>query len=389
MKKVSSILFVLIIFNFIFSSFVYADITIDNTDITYSEDSFNELVNNGTVSKDGTKEQVSETTSSTASSVGTGASAGASGFLAATTLLRVFANGGGFYRTLSECSAEKTGWFTVNSLVFGEYLVFNADITKTCDSLNPDIEPSGISKQIDGIKTGVSKIFIIARRISLAFILLLLLYTGIKYFISEMAEEKARLKEALKAWVSGLAFILLVPYIMMAVNWASEAILDNLYSARISLEESGYSSFESNLFVRTLNGVASTGGLQSAAFVVEFIAFVITDFVFAWKYLVRLFKVVFLILASPVYAILHIFNKLSGKNGRIGQWLHWYISNIAMQPLHAFLYLVFMFMASEIVNNMNTPLLAIVFLWALLRSEKIFKILLNLDYGKITEMFSK
>ena len=61
--------------------------------------------------------------------------------------------------------------------------------------------------------------------------------------------------------------------------------------------------------------------------------------------------------------------------------------NIFMQPLHALLYLIFMFTAGNIA--MKAPLLAVLFLWVLSRAEKIFNVILELDFGKITSLFSK
>ena len=384
MKKISSILVVLVLFNFIFSSFVFAE---NNTTIQYSEESFNELVDSGTVSIDGEKEQVTDTKSSTASAVGTQTSFMAGFFLAATTLLRVFANEGGFYYTDSDYSASEIGWFSVNSLVFGEYLLFNSNINQTNKELNPDIEPTGISNAMDSLKDLVVTWFQILRYFSIALIIILLIFTGLRLAVSDMAEDRARYKKVLKAWFVGLLFIGTLPYIISIINTIYELLMDIFWNARVSLEEAGYSSFESGLFLECLNGTAETGGLTSAAYFIEFAAFVIIDYIFAGKYLMRLFRIFMLVVLSPVYGILHIFDVIKGGDGHIGEWLTKYSINIFIQPLHALLYLTFMFAVSNIV--ISAPLLAILFLWLLFRAEKIFYIILDIDMKQATSIFAK
>ena len=386
MKKISSFLVILILFNFIFSSFTYAALT-DNSEITYSEESFNQLVDEGTVSIDGTTEEVGETQSSTASMVGTQTSTVASFFLVATTLLRVLVNEGGFYYTESNYSASNIGWFSINSLVFGEYLLFNANVYQTNESLNPDIEPTTISSIIDSIKHTVATWFQILRLFSIGLIIVLLIFTGLRLAVADLAIDRARYKEVIKSWLIGLLFIGLLPYIISFINVIYDFFMDILWNARLGLEEMDYGSFESTLFLECLNGTAETGGLRSAAYFIEFLAFVIIDYKFFFKYIKRSFMIFMLVVLSPVVAIIHIFNKIKGKDGVIGEWVSQYVMNIFMQPLHALLYLIFMFTAANIA--IQAPLLGVVFLWVLLRAERIFNVILELDFGKVTSLFSK
>lgn len=385
MKKVSSILVILLIFNFIFSSFTFA--VTDNSEITYSEESFNQLVDNGTVSIDGETEEVSETQSSTASMVGTQTSTVSSFFVVATTLLRIFANEGGFYYTDSNYSAENIGWFSINSLVFGEYLLFNANVYQTNESLNPNIESTAISRGIDGIKNLSATLFQILRYFAIILIVVLLIFTGLRLAVSDLAEDRARYKEVLKSWAVGLLFIALLPQIIVIINTICGYFMDILWNARVNLENAGYSSFESELFMQCINGTAETGGLTSAAYFIEFLAFVIMDYKFFFKYIFRSFRIFALVIIAPIMGVLHIFFKISGKEGCIGNWFSKYITNYLMQPLHALLYLIFMFTASNIA--LNAPLLAVLFLWALSRAEKIFEIILEIDFGKVTSLFSR
>ena len=52
-------------------------------------------------------------------------------------------------------------------------------------------------------------------------------------------------------------------------------------------------------------------------------------------------------------------------------WLNEYATNILIQPLHALLYMIFMSIASNIIET--APILALVFMAALSRGERVFK----------------
>ena len=396
MKKISSILIILILFNFIFASFTYA-VPEDSEDasseeeeeenFSYSEESFDQFMEGGSAQIDGVEVDIEETPSTTGSMVGVQTSAGASVAIIATFLLRVLVNEGGFYYTESEYSAANIDWFSVCSLVFGEYLLFNANVYQTNESLNPNIEATFVSNIIDSIKNTVATWFQIIRLFAIGIIIVLLIFTGLRLATVDLAIERARYKEVIKAWVTGLLFIVMLPYIIVAISTISDYFLDVLWNARLSLESAGYSSFENALFMESLNGTVESGGLRSAAYFIEFLAFVIMDYKFFFKYIKRSFMIFLMVVISPIIAIIHIFNKIRGRDGSIGDWLSQYVTYTFMQPLHALLYLVFMFMANNIA--IRAPLLGILFLWALSRAEKIFSIILEIDFGKISSLFSK
>ena len=101
----------------------------------------------------------------------------------------------------------------------------------------------------------------------------------------------------------------------------------------------------------------------------------------------RSFRIFLLIALAPIIAVMNILYSLKGNGGLLKEWGSLYITYMIMQPLHALLYLIFMFMLSEIA--LNAPLLGIIFLWMLLKAEKIIKVILNINFGNISSLFSK
>lgn len=153
------------------------------------------------------------------------------------------------------------------------------------------------------------------------------------------------------------------------------------------MEGNGYSSFESELFKVCLDGVVMYGGAKAFAYAIEFIAFVVIQVMFFGKYIMRSFKIFMLVFLAPVFAVMHIFSKLRGEDGCLKAWIKHYTMNVLMQPFHALIYLIFMFTVSEIA--IRAPLLGVALLWVLSRAEKIIKVMLEFDFGKITTLFSK
>ena len=389
MKKISSILIIVILCNFIFPRFAYAD----NNTVTYSEEAYNQLESEGTISinteNGSVTEELNNSQSSMASMIGTQTSAVASVFLAVSGFIRIIVNQGGLYYTDSEYSAEKVGWFSVCSLVFGEYLLFNANVYQLTSDLNPSITPSNVSSIMDGIKEFALAAFQLFKYFAIAFILLMLIFTVLRLSVSDLAVDRARYKTVLKAWAVGLIFIIALPFIIVFINTVCDSLMDILWDARTTLEEADYTSFENELYLESVNGVAETGGLKSAAYFIEFLAFLIMQIKFIGKYLKRLAIALIYVALSPIIGVGHIFAILSGKEvGLIGRWISKYTTNMLMQPLHALLYLIFTFGISEIA--VKAPLLAVLFLWALSRAEKIFTVILQIDFGSsIKSIFSK
>lgn len=372
MKKISSILIIIILFNFIFSNYIFAVDVSDDSAITYSEDEFDQLVNNGTVNIDGETQEVSDSKSSAASAIGTETATLSPILLVVATAIRDLVNEGGFYHTESNYSASEIGWFTVNSLVFGEYLLFNANIFQTNKSLNPDIEPTGISNTMDSLKEWVAIIFQVMYLVSMALIIILLIYSVLRLMVSDLAEDRARYKKVIKAWATGLLFIFTLPLIISTINVLSDYLVNMFWNFRLSLEESGYVSFESELLIQCIYGTAETGGLQSAAYFIEFLLFMIIQIKFIIKYFARSFMSFIYVCMAPYYGIAHVASTIKGGEGRIGEWLYKYGTRIFIQPLHAFLYLVIMFVVGNLIK---APLLAVVFLWAISHAEDIFKVI--------------
>ena len=295
-------------------------------------------------------------------------------------LLSQLAISGGLYHTESEYSAANTGMFSICSLVFGEFLLFNGKIYETNESLNPEVERETVAVQIDDIKAKAAYWFSVLKTVALGITLPMMVYALIKIFMATTGEESAGWKKILGSWLLALVFIFFSKYIIIALNTLNDKILDMLWSIRTSLEENNYVNFEVSFFETMYIEFKRLSGFQAWLYGMLYFLFIFAQISIFVKYIMRAFSLIFLAVTSPIFGILHAYNVMKGdEKSTISSWLKKYVTFLFIQPIHALLYIIFMFTASELA--INAPLLGITFLWALSRAEKVAKIMLNMQGG--------
>ncbi len=388
MKKISAILLIIMLMNLIFADTTFATDTESDSEVdrttTYNKDSYDMLTNDGKVELEGTERNVGVSQSGVAANVGLVNSAITPIGITTSILLTDMVQDGGLYRTDSEYSTAETGYLTVEGMVFGEYLLFDTKLYQSTEDLNPEREPTEMIKLIDNIKGTVLGWFNAVNGVASVIFLILFLQAGVKTVMNSSDDEKhiGKLMKMTQTWFVAFAFTFAVPYIVIFINRISDLLLDIFWNVRLTLENSGYSSFEVALFEDLYNKMTFSAGLKMVAYSIEYIAFIILQAIFFVKYFFRVLMAFKLILLAPVTAIRHVLVVFNNKEGNVLiDWIIQYATNIFIQPIHAVLYLVLLFTVSEIA--IKAPLLGVVFIWALLRSEKIVKLLFNINNGKL------
>ena len=93
---------------------------------------------------------------------------------------------------------------------------------------------------------------------------------------------------------------------------------------------------------------------------------------FFFMYLKRMLSVGFLIVISPLITITYSIDKAGDNQAQAYQrWMKEFLVSIFIQPLHALLFVVFMYSLYGIMER--APLLAIIFISALSRGERIVR----------------
>lgn len=397
MKKIIvQILLFVIIFNSIFNVFFINKVIATSTNgYEYTEDDYNQADNEGTTNMGATGEDYGVDKPNTQSTM-----ASIIGNLAAVIAVfpMVIIKGIDFvvsnFGYVNWSATLQTSWLTIQNIVFGNYYMLNANVFK--NSMNMQVAdksgaPIATGNAIDLIKENVAEWYYILKLLSLAIGLLTLIYIGIRMAISTVASDQAKYKKMLIAWVQSIGLILVLPYIMRGLNYINEILLDFACVIRDGLISAGGESFEDHIIENIGEKLNTTGGAELAAYAISYIVLMYAEFKFLMLYIKRFFSVSFLTMIAPLISITYSIDKAGdGKAQAFSAWMEEYMVNMLVQPLQAFVYLIFVFSATEIAKA--APIVGIIFLFTLTRAEKIVRIIFNIKNlvsSKSMSLFNK
>lgn len=385
MKKITiTSVIIILIFNLIVSKNVYAslypsviDDSIKKENLTQMEEGIDPGLTNslgdegkttlhpGTSNGDGTYSIKDETTT-TKSSISSSGSSG--GILAGiinifpTTISAIMS-----YMVISQQESSSTiKEFTIQDLVYNEFRLFDVNFFKIDTSAT---DANNI------IKRKVAKWYTAIRNLAIVISLCVLLYVGIRMAISTVASDKAVYKQMLIDWLVGFILIFLMQYIVAIAMYTSEGFLDMLPAQTQNLEDIMINGNGSTPGIH--DKMANTKGWNFVTSCILYWMLVYYQVKFIILYLKRLFSTTLLMVISPLICAVYSIDKLKDKKAQSFKvWFKEIMVNIYIQPIHAIMYIVFIASASEIAKA--APLLAIVFLGALSRGEKIVKNIFNI-----------
>lgn len=279
-------------------------------------------------------------------------------------------------------------WFTIDRAVFNKIGLFNINYFnytedgstyEVGDSCVVTADPNNIE-----IKKSISQVYYICKIISLILALLVLIYIGIRMAISTVASEQAKYKKMLFSWVESIAILFLMPYIMSAIFVFGEAITSIFYNIRCNLmgtiipgSSGTYGVFEQSMRLSTFDSIFSEAGYNLAMLSIAYWALLYTEIKFLWLYSKRLLMVGFLILISPLITITYPIDKAGdGKAQAFSVWIKEFLLNVLIQPLHALLYLIFILSANAIASE--SIIVSVALLFAMGQAERMVKVIFNM-----------
>lgn len=282
-------------------------------------------------------------------------------------------------------------WFTIDRTVFNRVALFNINYFSTSDY---DVGDSKITivadKNNTEIKNSITTTYYICRILALLIGLLVLIYIGIRMAISTVASEQARYKKMLNSWIESIVILFVMPYIMSIIFLFGDTITGLFWDIRCSLlnktvpGSSGglYGVFEETVRLGVLHDILTTGGFALSLWSIVYYCLLFSEMKFFWTYAKRLLMVGFLIIISPLITITYSIDKAGdGKAQAFSIWLKEFLLNVLIQPLHALLYLIFIFSANAIAKQ--TPLVAVALLFSMGQAERMVKVIFNMK-GSVT-----
>lgn len=395
MKKVlTSILLILLMFNFIFCSCrVYA--TEGEVETSQVQKSYTDPVDENYL--DGTEAAGIEegNSSDTSGSKAIGMTGGVLGIISrminyvaiqVDILISHLANN----PSAGDIDDDEMFWFSIDKVVFNRVALFNINYFDTDDTYEVgDKEITADSNNIK-IKESITKSYYICRILSLAISVVILIYIGIRMAISTVASDQAKYKKMLMSWVESIVILFVMPYIMSVFFSLGESVTGIFFNIRNSLIGESvpgslngtYGVFEDTIRQRLFVYVNEYSGLNLALWSLIYWVLLFNEFKFLWLYLKRVLVVGFLIIISPIITITYSIDKVGdGKAQAFSIWMKEFILNVLIQPLHALLYLIFIFSANSIA--LESPLVGIALIFAMGQAERMVKVIFDMK-GSVT-----
>ena len=257
----------------------------------------------------------------------------------------------------------KINWFTIQKAVFGKVPLFNVDFF--------DVQTSGSSVN-SNFKTAIASWFKTTYTIAQVLSLIVLIYIGIRMAMATNPEEKVNYKKMLKNWITSFVILFLLRYVIVILleiaNWLLTLIPESISGK----------NFESEIINKMFRLDDTESAWTTLIYALSYVIIVGYEVYFFIKYFKRILVMGFLVIVSPLITVTYAIDKADdGKAQAFETWRKMFISNTFMQPIHALLYTIFIYSASEIA--LKAPLIAVVFFMGILKGEDIFNKLFNLQ----------
>jgi len=264
---------------------------------------------------------------------------------------------------ISKATGESQDGFQIEKLLFNDYKIFDINFfTKVPADANLSTVANAVRDSVAGWYYGIRIIAIIA---SLA----VLIYISIRMALSTLSDQKVKYKKMLQSWVMSIIILFTLHYIVLAMVYVSDALVNMLQNIKGSFEIE--TTLKANIEINQYKGWEAL----SRGVMLLVLAFI--QFKFLLIYFKRTVVAAFLLIISPLITITYSIDKVADNAAQaFKNWMSEMIMVSFMQPMHALLFLIIAFSTSEIIKF--APFIGIVLLWSITKGEAILRKILGL-----------
>ena len=227
--------------------------------------------------------------------------------------------------------------------------------------------------ELSSLVENIGKYYIIVRNLSIAILLGILLYVGIRMAISTVASDEAKYKKMLYDWTISLVLVFMLHFIIIITFYINNQLVNVLSAFDPLQNNSDALKVEADLFVEAMvPGV----GIDE---LIVYGAISIAKFTFVLTYIKRTIVLGFLIVISPLITITYAVDKMGdGKSQALNTWLREFVFTVIIQPFHCIIYLVFYASTIGMVSgisgtNLGTLIFSAASAFFMLKAEGIVK----------------
>lgn len=293
---------------------------------------------------------------------------------------------------------------TVESIFFNQVPIFDANFFnfETAGGRSLKIEAAG-PKNKDGekieaidtdnivykLKQNLATWYVIIRNLSIAILLFILIYLGIKLAITSSTQKKAECKKLLVSWATAMCIVFFIHFFMYLVFEINDILVgicmdigSNATNAQLEelIDQTGNQN-EMNLYdaVRTKAYVFNWREGVPATIIYIFLIYLLIRF--SIIYLKRYLTIYILALSGSFMGVKFALEKIAGKKTTsLNKWLKDFAFNVLLQTVHAFLYVIFLIIALSVSQKSLVGAgLALIILNFMLKADKIIIKIFALD----------
>ena len=294
----------------------------------------------------------------------------------------------------------KIQMFTIEDMLFGRLELFDVDFMNPDGKSSISDDSQFVASQTNVlIKKNVAGWFFAIRNFAIVALFAVLIAIGILMAVSSIASERARYKNMLIHWVVSFVILMILPYIMAIVFTVNEALVTTIRQTaesivvepvnQVDIEQTKGLNFEKTLVYGRTNTdgkgfdgifakIGKGNSWESFSLMLVYMILAFYQIKFFFMYIKRMISVGFLMVISPLITITYSIDKAGDNQAQAFKtWVKEFMINVFVQPLHAVLFLIFMYSIYGIMER--APLLAIIFLAALSRGEQLFRTIFKID----------
>lgn len=202
-------------------------------------------------------------------------------------------------------------------------------------------EPESITGKI---RIGIATWYYVLRVIATAILLVILIYVGIRMAITTIASDKAMYSKMLIDWITSLALIFLLQYIILFTFYVNDALVEAMSGVAegANIDEA----------IEQLREEATAFGYKGIGAAAVYFILVTQTIGLLISYINRMLKVSFLIIIAPLITLTYSIDKMGdGKAQALGTWLKEFVFTVLMQPFHCIIYMIMVSTSLELLTS--------------------------------------
>lgn len=275
-------------------------------------------------------------------------------------------------------TASSESAFTIEGLLFNRIPIVDANFMNY-ESAGGHVltDENGNHTMLYMLRQSLATCYVIVRSFSIAAMLFMLLYVGIRIAITTSAEKKADYKKMIISWIQGFAIVIFIHLFMYLVFYFNDAIIGIIKQIMQASASKilGASTTEYGIYEAVRTKAYAFDIREGLAGLVFYIVLIYLFLRFFLIYIKRAVAIYILGISGSFMGFKYAYDKASGKKSNsLNIWMKDFSFNVLLQSIHCLIYTIFMTIAlSTAIESLGGLIVGIVVLQFMIESDKIFR----------------